>query len=271
MKTVILAGGLGSRLGEETNLRPKGTVNLLEAVRHSPGVRAVVCVTSDKCYENREPGQAYREDDAMGGYDPYSSSKGCAELVISAWRRSFFHPDKFGRHGVGVASARAGDVIGGGDWAKDRLVPDIYARFRGRPASADPLSQRAPAVAACSRAPGRIPVGGRKAYAGEAGLAEGWNFGPVLEDAKHVRWVADRLAQIWGDGAAWDETGEPQPHEAGHLSLDCEKARARLGWRPRWDMREGLSRAVAWYKGFAEGGAAAPSRWPKFGRTIALN
>jgi len=234
-----------------------GTVNLLEAVRHSSSVRAVVCVTSDKCYENRETGQAYREDDAMGGFDPYSSSKGCAELVVSAWRRSFFHPDRLGQHGVSVASARAGNVIGGGDWAKDRLVPDLMRGF---------AAGRRPVI----RFPGAVrpwqhvlePLGGylllaEKLYSGEPNMTQGWNFGPAPQDAKPVRWLADRLAQIWGEGAGWDETGEPQPHEATHLSLDCAKARTRLGWTPAWDLREGLFRTVAWYKGFAEGGDVA--------------
>jgi CDP-glucose 4,6-dehydratase len=230
-----------------------GTVNLLEAVRRSPGVRAVVCVTSDKCYENRETGQAYREDDPMGGYDPYSSSKGCAELVVSAYRRSFFHPDKLAEHGVAVASVRAGNVIGGGDWAKDRLVPDL---MRGFASGQRPLIRFPTAVRPWQHV--LEPLGGylllaEKLYGGDPQWAEGWNFGPAESDAKPVRWVADRLAQIWGEGAGWDETGEPQPHEAGHLSLDCSKARARLGWTPAWDLAEGLSQTVAWYKGFTRG------------------
>jgi len=234
-----------------------GTVNLLEAVRQSPGVRVVVCVTSDKCYENRETGQAYREDDPMGGYDPYSSSKGCAELVVSAWRRSFFPPDKLGQHGVALASARAGNVIGGGDWAKDRLAPDLMRAFA---AGQRPLIRFPSAVRPWQHV--LEPLGGylllaEKLHAGEPGLAEGWNFGPAPEDAKPVRWVADHLAQLWGEGVGWDETGEHQPHEAGHLSLDCAKARARLGWKPAWNLREGLGRTVTWYKGFARGGDVA--------------
>ena len=230
-----------------------GTVNLLEAVRHTPGVRAVVCVTSDKCYENRESGQAYREDDAMGGYDPYSSSKGCAELVVSAYRRSFFHPDKIAEHGVAVATGRAGNVIGGGDWAKDRLVPDL---MRGFAAGARPVIRFPSAVRPWQHV--LEPLGGylllaEKLWAGDPAAAEGWNFGPAESDARPVRWVADQLAAMWGEGAGWYETGEPQPHEAGHLSLDCAKSRGRLGWTPAWALSEGLSQTVAWYKGFARG------------------
>lgn len=234
-----------------------GTVNLLEAVRAAGGVRAVVCVTSDKCYENRETGQAYREEDAMGGYDPYSSSKGCAELVTSAYRRSFFNVARLSEHRVAVASVRAGNVIGGGDWAKDRLVPDL---MRGFAAGQAPLIRFPTAVRPWQHV--LEPLSGylqlaERLYAGEASAAEGWNFGPAESDAKPVGWIADRLAALWGEGAAWRETGEPQPHEAHHLSLDCSKARERLGWRPVWDLGEGLSRTVEWYKGLARGGDAA--------------
>jgi len=234
-----------------TNLM--GTVNVLDAVRQTHGVRAVVCVTSDKCYENRESGQAYREDDAMGGYDPYSSSKGCSELAVSAYRRSFFNPDKIADHGVAVASGRAGNVIGGGDWAKDRLVPDL---MRGFAAGARPLIRFPSAVRPWQHV--LEPLGGylllaQKLWTGDKTAAEGWNFGPAESDAQPVRWIADHVADLWGEGAGWDETGEPQPHEAGHLNLDCAKARERLGWTPAWNLAEGLSRTVAWHKGFSSG------------------
>jgi CDP-glucose 4,6-dehydratase len=230
-----------------------GTAHLLEAVRQTRRARAVVCVTSDKCYENRETGQAYREDDAMGGYDPYSSSKGAAELVASAYRRSFFHPDRLSEHGVGVASVRAGNVIGGGDWAKDRLVPDLMRGFAaGRrprirfPEAVRPWQHVLEPIAGYMRVAERL-------YAGDATAAEGWNFGPAEADAQPVRVVADRLAALWGEGAGWDETGEPQPHEARHLALDCSKARARLGWSPYWDLEAGLARTVEWYKARKQG------------------
>jgi CDP-glucose 4,6-dehydratase len=235
-----------------------GTVNLLEAVRAAAaGVRAVVCVTSDKCYENRESGRAYREDDAMGGYDPYSASKGCSELVVSAYRRSYFHPDVIATHGVGVASVRAGNVIGGGDWARDRLVPDL---MRGFAAGARPLIRFPGAVRPWQHV--LEPLSGymelaRRLWTGDAGAAEGWNFGPAPADVQPVRWVADTLAALWGDGAGWDETGEPQPHEAAHLSLDCAKAAERLHWRPAWDLRTGLARTVSWTRAYTRGADAA--------------
>ena len=228
-----------------------GTVNVLEAVRRTDGVRAVLCVTSDKCYENRETDIAYSEDDAMGGYDPYSSSKGCAELVVSAYRRSFFHPGEIAAHGVALASARAGNVIGGGDWARDRLVPDLMRAF---------AAGRRPQI----RFPGAIrpwqhvlePLTGylllaQRLWAGDSDAAAGWNFGPAQSDARPVSWIADRSSALWGAGAGWELTGEPQPHEATSLRLDCAKARERLGWRPIWSLDEGLGQTVAWYRALA--------------------
>lgn len=230
-----------------------GTVNLLEAVRGTGGVRAVVCVTSDKCYENRERDIAYREDDAMGGYDPYSSSKGCAELVAAAWRRSFFHPGNIAAHGVALASARAGNVIGGGDWAKDRLVPDLMRAF----AAGDKPSIRFPGAIrpwqhVLEPLTGYLMLAERL-YGADAAAAEGWNFGPAETDARPVAWIADRASALWGEGAGWDLTGEPQPHEAHYLKLDCAKARARLGWRPVWALDEGLEHTVAWYRALKDG------------------
>jgi CDP-glucose 4,6-dehydratase len=234
-----------------------GTVNLLDAVRAVAGVRAVVCVTSDKCYENRETGRAYREDDPMGGYDPYSASKGCAELVVSAYRRSFFNPDAHAQHGVGVASVRAGNVIGGGDWARDRLVPDL---IRGFVAGTRPVIRFPAAVRPWQHV--LEPLSGylvlaERLWSGDAGAAEGWNFGPAATDVRPVGWLADRLAALWGGGAGWDTTGEPQPHEAHHLSLDCGKAAARLGWTPLWDLDAGLAKTAQWARAFAAGVDAA--------------
>jgi CDP-glucose 4,6-dehydratase len=226
-----------------------GTVNLLEAVRRCEGVRAVVCVTSDKCYENRETARAYREGDAMGGYDPYSSSKGCAELVASAYRRSFFG----GGDRPAVATARAGNVIGGGDWAKDRLVPDLLNGFA---AGVRPLIRFPSAVRPWQHV--LEPLGGylrlaEALWSGDPAFADGWNFGPDDADARPVGWIADRLAALWGEGAAWDTTGEPQPHEANVLRLDCAKARQQLGWRPAWALDEALRRTVAWRRALDEG------------------
>jgi CDP-glucose 4,6-dehydratase len=234
-----------------------GTVNVLEAVRAAPGVRAVVCVTSDKCYENRETGRAYKEDDPMGGYDPYSASKGCAELVVSAYRRSFFNPESHAAHGAGVASVRAGNVIGGGDWARDRLVPDLIRGFGAgtRPQIRFPAAVR-PWQHVLEPLSGYVRLAERL-WAGERALAEGWNFGPSADDVRPVGWVADRMAELWGEGAGWDQTGEPQPHEAHHLSLDCAKAAERLDWTPAWDLEAGLRRTVEWARDYLAGADAA--------------
>lgn len=229
-----------------------GTVHLLEAVRRTAGVRAAVNVTSDKCYENREWSKGYQEDEPMGGFDPYSSSKGCAELVTAAYRRSFFGrtPD---RAGVALASARAGNVIGGGDWAEDRLIPDAIRSFRaGRP-----VRLRCPdAVRPWQHV--LEPLGGYLSLAEQlwengATFAEGWNFGPAEQDARPVRWLVDRLAELWGDEAGWEPDGEPRPHEAHYLKLNCAKARARLGWMPRWDLDRALTETVAWYRAHQAG------------------
>lgn len=230
-----------------------GTVNLLEAVRQDGGARAVVCVTSDKCYENRETSQAYCEDDAMGGHDPYSSSKGCSELVVSAYRRSFFSPAD-GAGGVPrIASVRAGNVIGGGDWAKDRLVPDLLNAFAAglRPRIRFPTAIR-PWQHVFEPLDGYMTVA-RHLWGGDPSVAEGWNFGPDETDARPVGWIADRLAELWGGNAGWDCAGEPQPHEAHVLKLNCAKARERLSWKPVWALDEGLRQTVAWRRALEQG------------------
>ena len=230
-----------------------GTVHLLEGVRQTPGVRAVVCVTSDKCYENGDQARPYREDDPMGGYDPYSSSKGCSELVTSAYRRSFFHPRDLARHQVGVASARAGNVIGGGDWARDRLIPDLLKSFS---AGERPLIRFPDAVRPWQHV--LEPLHGylilaQRLCEGRAEAADGWNFGPDADSARPVGWIADRLAAAWGQGAGWDRTADAQPHEAGYLSLDSDKARAILGWRPVWSLEETLAGIVQWQRDLLQG------------------
>ncbi len=225
-----------------------GTVHLLETVRQVGGVRAVVIVTSDKCYENRERRRGYREDEAMGGYDPYSSSKGCAELATAAWRRSFFNPDDYGKHGVAVASARAGNVIGGGDWAADRLVPDLIRAWQ----AGEPMRIRQPAAIrpwqhVLEPLHGYLLLAERLFIEGPA-YAGGWNFGPDAADARSVRWLAEHLAVEWGVGAAWCADHQPHPHEAHYLRLDCAKAHERLGWRPHWNLARALAETVAWYR-----------------------
>lgn len=225
-----------------------GTVHLLEAARLSGSVRAIVNVTSDKCYENREWVWGYRENEAMGGYDPYSNSKGCAELVTSSYRTSFFNPNVYAKHGVALASARAGNVIGGGDWAEDRLIPDIMRAIVQR----KPVNIRNPhAIRPWQHV--LEPLSGylilaQKLYQGGAAYSESWNFGPNDEDAKPVSWIADRLTQTWGAGASWVLDGRDHPHEAHYLKLDCSKAKARLQWHPRWHLQEALGAIVAWHR-----------------------
>lgn len=227
-----------------------GTVNVLEAVRHVPEVRAVVVITSDKCYENQEWDWGYRENEAMGGYDPYSNSKGCAELVTSAYRQSFFNN---AGNAVGVASARAGNVIGGGDWAEDRLIPDMVRA----------VSQKRPVLI---RNPHAIrpwqhvlePLSGylllaRRLHEEGAKYAEGWNFGPRDEDAREVQWIVERFTGLWGEGAAWTHDRAEHPHEARHLKLDCSKARNRLSWQPRWALGQALEHIAAWHKAHLRG------------------
>jgi CDP-glucose 4,6-dehydratase len=231
----------------ETNVM--GTVNVLEAVRATPAVRALVSVTTDKCYDNdpaRTP-RAFVESDPMGGHDPYSASKGCAELVIEAYRRSFFAPD-----GARVASARAGNVIGGGDWGEDRLICDF---MRGALAGT-PIAVRSPeAVRPWQHV--LNPLSGYLRLAeslhGDPQSAGGWNFGPAPGDARTVRWIADRVSELWPGELRWELDPGPHPPEAQYLMLDSGKARERLGWGPTWDLDDSLRAVVAWYRALRDG------------------
>jgi CDP-glucose 4,6-dehydratase len=230
-----------------------GLVNLFEAVRTTPGIRAVVNVTSDKCYKNKEWAWGYRENEAFGGYDPYSNSKACAELVTEGYRNSYFNPETFREHGVALASGRAGNVIGGGDWAVDRLIPDMLRAI----ASEQPVLIRSPH----SIRPWQHvlePLSGylklaERLYRDGAAFAEGFNFGPHDTDAKPVAWIIERLCQTWGDGASWVLDGQPQPHEATYLKLDCSKARSRLDWHPRWHLGQTIEKIVEWHKAMDSG------------------
>jgi CDP-glucose 4,6-dehydratase len=227
-----------------------GTVNVFEAVRAEPGVRVVVNVTSDKCYENREWEWAYREDEPMGGKDPYSASKGAAELVTAAYRRSYFtDPD-----GTRLASARAGNVIGGGDWGSDRLLPDVVrATLAGAPvAIRNPRAIR-PWQHVLNPLSGYLVLA--QALWETPEHAGGWNFGPVEDDARPVRWILERLAARWPGPLDWVEDPGPHPPEAHHLKIDSSRARTRLGWRPGWGLDEGLDRLVDWYAALREGEA----------------
>ena len=220
-----------------------GTVYLLEAIRRTPSVRAVVNVTTDKCYENKEWVWGYREDEPMGGYDPYSNSKGCSELVTSAYRRSFFQ-----KSGIALASARAGNVIGGGDWAVDRLVPDILNAFeKNQPVIIRNPHATRPWQHVLEPLSGYLTLA-QNLYA-ESGrhYAEGWNFGPHDEDARPVQWIVEHLAKSWGNGASWQLDGGEHPHEANYLKLDISKAKARLGWAPSWNLGTALEKITSWH------------------------
>lgn len=226
-----------------------GTAHLLEALRGSEGLRAVVNITTDKCYENHEGVWGYRESEPLGGYDPYSASKACSEIVSAAYRRSFL-----AAAGVSLATARAGNVIGGGDWAADRLLPDLLGAIRaGRPAQIRNPGAIRPWQHVLEPLSGYLLLGQRLCEAGEA-FAEAWNFGPAEEDARPVSWVADRLVELSGGSASWRTEGTAQhPHEAQTLRLDCTKAHQRLAWRPRWKLAEALDRTVAWYRALDAG------------------
>ncbi|MGO4382399.1 CDP-glucose 4,6-dehydratase [Pseudoduganella sp. RAF53_2] len=225
-----------------------GLVNLFEAVRATPGIKAVVNVTSDKCYENKEWPWGYRENEPMGGYDPYSNSKACAELVTSAYRNSFFNPAQYAQHGVALGSGRAGNVIGGGDWAEDRLVPDMMrAIAAGRPVHIRSPHAIRPWQHVLEPLSGYLALAERLFTDGVA-FAEAFNFGPHDTDARPVQWIVERLCAEWGDGASWQLDSAPQPHEATYLKLDCSKARASLKWNPRWSLDQALQRIVAWHK-----------------------
>jgi CDP-glucose 4,6-dehydratase len=219
-----------------------GTVNVLEAVRRAE-VPVTVVVTSDKCYDNREQARPFVEDDPMGGHDPYSSSKGAAELAVDAWRRSY---------GIRVATGRAGNVIGGGDWGEDRLIPDVMRAA----AAGTPIPIRRPdAVRPWQHV--LEPLSGYLLLAerlwDDAAFAEGWNFGPAPEDARPVRWIADRITDLWPGDLTWDVDPGPHPHEAGFLALDSTKARERLGWAPSWDLDAALERIVEWHVAHRDG------------------
>ncbi|MBE9065843.1 CDP-glucose 4,6-dehydratase [Leptolyngbya cf. ectocarpi LEGE 11479] len=227
-----------------------GTVHLLEAVRQTDETRVVVNITSDKCYENREWVWGYRENEAMGGHDPYSNSKGCAELVASAYRNSFFNQATYHEHGVGLASVRAGNVIGGGDWAGDRLIPDI---IRAIIAGESVLIRSPNAIRPWQHV--LEPLGGYMTLAEQmwdsgTNLAEGWNFGPNDSDARPVSWITEQLTQLWGDGASWQLDTKVNPHEATYLKLDCSKAKSRLKWSPKLDLATTLDWIVEWYRSY---------------------
>jgi CDP-glucose 4,6-dehydratase len=230
-----------------------GTVNLLDVARITKSVKVIVNVTTDKCYENKEWHWGYRENEPMGGFDPYSNSKGCSELVTSSYRSSYFNPQDYSEHGVALASARAGNVIGGGDWADNRLIPDfiraitdgnkvkIRSPFAIRPWQhvLEPLS-------------GYLTLAA-KLFSEGIHYAEGWNFGPEDMDAKNVEWITSTICKLWGEGASFSIDANPQPHEANYLKLDCSKAKSELDWLPKWNIETTLNTIVNWNKAFLKG------------------
>jgi CDP-glucose 4,6-dehydratase len=223
-----------------------GTVHLLEAVRQTPSVRAVVNVTTDKCYENKEWAWGYRENEPMGGFDPYSSSKGCAELVTAAYRNSFFNSAKHSQHQVALATARAGNVIGGGDWAEDRLIPDILAAFeKAQPVVIRNPNSTRPWQHVLEPLRGYLTLA-EKLYSEGAAFAEGWNFGPHSDDARPVEWIVKQLAQKWANGASWQIDEGDHPHEANYLKLDISKAAHQLDWHPAMRLDQALGLIVDW-------------------------
>ena len=230
-----------------------GTGHVLEAVRKTPSVRAVVSVTTDKCYENKEWHWGYRETDPLGGYDPYSSSKACAELVTAAYRQSFFNVGKFAEHRCGIASGRAGNVIGGGDWSDDRLIPDLVKGFlRGEAVRIRRPNSIRPWQHVLEPLWGYIRIA-EELYKGNSTAASAWNFGPADDDAWPVGRIAEKMVQVWGDGAKWILDPDPGAHEAGYLKLDASKARAELGWHPSLHIGTTLEWLVNWYRAQQQG------------------
>jgi CDP-glucose 4,6-dehydratase len=227
-----------------------GTINVLEAVRRSSNARVVLVITSDKCYENREWHWGYREADRLGGHDPYSSSKACTELATAAYRDSFFRNEGT----AALASARSGNVIGGGDWARDRLIPDL---IRGALDAEQVLIRSPHAVRPWQHV--LEPLRGylmlaERLWAEDDRFASAWNFGPSEQDARSVGWMADHLSSLWGEGADWRIDEGTHPHEATLLRLDCSKGRHELGWVPRLDLEHALEWTVEWYHGYRDGG-----------------
>jgi CDP-glucose 4,6-dehydratase len=222
-----------------------GTVHLLEAIRTSHSVKAVVNITTDKCYENKEWYWGYRENDRLGGHDPYSNSKACAELVTASYRDSFFK-----QNGIGIATARAGNVIGGGDWAADRLIPDIIQScFKGTVVSIRHPHAIRPWQHVLNPLSGYLQLA-EALYQAPEKFSESWNFGPNDQDVRPVSWIADYITHQWGESARWSQDQGTHPHEAHYLKLDCSKAISRLGWHPKYSLAECLQKTIAWYRAY---------------------
>ncbi len=228
----------------ETNIM--GTVNLFEAARKCKTVKAIVNVTTDKCYENKEHLRGYKEDEPMGGYDPYSSSKACSEIVTSAYRSSFFNPKDYKKHGVALASARAGNVIGGGDWAEDRLIPDIIkAISKGKKVVIRSPKAIRPWQHVLEPLSGYLNLA-EKLYKNGNKYACSWNFGPKDADAKGVEWIVKRMCAKWGNNVAYKVDKGKHPHEANYLKLNCLKAKTEMNWVPKWNLANAIDKTIEW-------------------------
>lgn len=223
-----------------------GTVHLFESIRKCSSVKAVINVTTDKCYENKEWVWGYRENEPMGGYDPYSNSKACSELVTSSYRDSFFNPINYDYHGVALASARAGNVIGGGDWAKDRLIPDcINSLVNGEQIILRNPNAIRPWQHVLEPLSGYLLLA-EKLYNHGPEYGEAWNFGPNDADARSVEWIVQKIIEKWDGHASYQLDGGNHPHEAGFLKLDSSKAMMKLGWQQRWDLDSTIEKVVEW-------------------------
>ena len=227
-----------------------GTVHVLDSIRNTPSVRATVVVTTDKCYENKEWIWGYRENEPMGGYDPYSNSKGCAELIASAYRQSYFPSDQYKKHQVAIATARAGNVIGGGDWSVDRLIPDAIKAFEEqRPLIIrNPLATR-PWQHVLEPLSGYLVLA-QALYQEGAKFDGAWNFGPKDEDTRSVEEIVSLVIKNWNTPASWKQDEGDQPHEAHSLKLDCSKARQNLGWTPKWSLEKAVEQIAQWHKAY---------------------
>jgi len=238
---------------ETYEINVMGTMNVLEAIRECDSVKAAVFVTSDKCYENKEWVWGYRENDPMGGYDPYSSSKGCAELLISSYRSSFFSGNKSDDRKVGIATVRAGNVIGGGDWGENRLIPDLIRAFSE---DNDAVIRNPNAIRPWQHV--LEPLAGYLLLAEKLISAEGhkfsesWNFGPEQADARSVEWIANKIVKHWMSEVKWKKDQDDYPHEAHYLKLDCSKAISKLNWMPKWTLDHTIIKIVDWYSAFDE-------------------
>ena len=229
-----------------------GTINLLESIRKVGNVKVILNVTTDKCYEHNESSKGYLETDKLGGYDPYSNSKACSELVTSSFRNSFFNPKEYQKHGISLASCRAGNVIGGGDWGKDRLIPDIMRGILNNEIIKirNPNSTR-PWQHVLDPLNGYLTLV-EKLWSSGSEFSEGWNFGPLENDEKPVKWIVEKLTEQWSKDIRWDIDNSVNPHEENYLRLNCIKANSRLGWMPKLNLEQGLEWVIEWYKQYEQ-------------------